>query len=129
MTTQPEQPPTQHVTIDQAASILGKSPATIRRMIKRGELQAIKATTPTGFVYRISLPNPAYAAGMPMQSSLAQNRRSEALEAILTAFSDRLEVLVEENARQGRRIEELATENERLRNRLAEPWWRRWFLP
>lgn len=118
MTTQPDQSPTQDVTIDQAATLLGKSAATVRRMIKRGELEAVKATTPTGFVYRIRLPESS-GPPLPTQGIIAQNRRSEALEGILAAFSDRLALLVEANDRQGRRIEELVAENTRLRLEVA----------
>lgn len=113
-----EQSPTQEVTIDQAAIIMGKSASTVRRMIKRGELETVKATTPTGFVYRIRLPVED-ASPPPTQAINAQNRRGEALEGILAAFSDRLATLVEENARQTSTIKEQAEEIGRLRMEVA----------
>ena len=49
-----ERLPIDLLTIHEAASQLGKSPQTIRRMIKRGEIRARRVKTPQGFHYVIS---------------------------------------------------------------------------
>ncbi|MBT4384141.1 helix-turn-helix domain-containing protein [Candidatus Peregrinibacteria bacterium] len=41
------------LTLGEAANILGKSPQTLRRMIKRGDLVAKRMKTPQGFQYMI----------------------------------------------------------------------------
>lgn len=124
MTTQPKQP-TQpsEVSIDEAARILGISPATVRRRVKQGRLQAIKATTTTGFIYRIRLPDEtsseyaeqaAYPES-PERQGNAQIVAYAALEAYLDRFRSELATLADVNATQGRRIEEQAEEIGRLK--------------
>lgn len=43
----------QQLGIDTAAERLGVSAKTVRRLVKTGQLPAVKVDTPTGFVYRI----------------------------------------------------------------------------
>lgn len=45
------------VSINQAAKQLGVSPDTIRRRLKRGELQGTQTRTPQGFVWQIEVPS------------------------------------------------------------------------
>jgi hypothetical protein len=112
----PEQPPTQQeVSILEAATILGKSPATIRRMITRGELTAVKATTPTGFVYRIRLPT-AEDAGPGL---LTRQEGLRSLEGFVQAFRSELSTLVEANDRHVATIKEQEAEIARLRMEVA----------
>lgn len=132
MTMQPDQPPKQlpsyqEVTIDEAAVILGKSPSTVRRMVKRGILETVKASTPTGFVYRIRLATKGLA-NTPNQSLNVQNQRSRALEDVLAAFRGELASLVEANDRHVATIKGQAEEIERLRMEAAysrRSLWRR----
>jgi excisionase family DNA binding protein len=156
MTTLPTQPPEQaptqgEVTIEEAARALGVSTATVRRRIRQGRLQAVKAATTTGFVYRIRLPEDAER--LAILPTRMEGLRG--MEGMVQAFRAELSGLVDLTTTQGRRVEELVRENEQLRAQVLalqapqpdpaadEPrataapaeerprasWWRRWFQP
>jgi excisionase family DNA binding protein len=55
-----EQPATlQGVTVAEAASILGVSTATVRRMVKRGQLEGQRVIRPQGSAFLVMLPGDA----------------------------------------------------------------------
>lgn len=64
------------LTLQEAADLLGKSTQTVRRLIKKGELQAQRVDTPQGFQYAVlrSSLSPRYTrfAPTPIQSPQAQ---------------------------------------------------------
>jgi excisionase family DNA binding protein len=67
-----EQPATwQRVTVAEAAEVLGVSTATVRRMVRRGQLDGERVQRPQGMVYVVRLPQDA-AAGAQQPSGTRQ---------------------------------------------------------
>lgn len=126
-------------SIEEAAEELGVSPSTVRRRVKRGQLQAVQARIAQGYEWRIRLraedktPNP----------SALVIRQPLSLEETRQAMADALSSIAEELATTRRALEEKDQELGRLREvereLLAElelartpepatergPWWRR----
>lgn len=71
---------TEHVSIQEAAERLGVSPDTIRRRLKRGELQGTQARTPQGFVWQIEVPSEPATSESKASESPAAAIAEDALE-------------------------------------------------
>jgi hypothetical protein len=81
----------EYVSIQEAAERLGVSADTVRRRVKRGELQGEREKTPQGFVWRVELP----AAETPPEAPGAlQTTPGEAIE--LELLRERIDELKEE---------------------------------
>ncbi len=83
-----EHVPYRRVTVAEAASILGVSVVTIRRMIKRGELEAERVIRPQGSAYLVALPpdaSPSLQDGTPTEQSAQDVSRTDGTPAALMA--------------------------------------------
>jgi excisionase family DNA binding protein len=118
-----EQPATlQGVTVAEAATILGVSTATVRRMVKRGDLEGERVLRPQGSVFVVRLrPDTIHAtadahdAAGTLHEAGGMPRSNASPGEQLAAWSETfLLPLVAVNERQAARIEELARENGRL---------------
>jgi excisionase family DNA binding protein len=129
-----EQPATlQGVTVAEAAAILGVSTATVRRMVKRGQLEGQRVIRPQGSAFVVMMP--AHASGITedttatQQSAGVTSRDNASPVAQLTAWSEtflvplvaaleRSQATVREQAETIGRQSERATELERENGRL-----------
>jgi excisionase family DNA binding protein len=125
-----EHVPYARVTVAEAAAILGVNVVTIRRMIKRGQLEAERVHRPQGSAYLVALPG--HGAGdetsteQPAQDMSRTQRTAtppaEAMVSLIqTTIATVLGPLVAElaasrqtNERQADRVAELERENGRL---------------
>ncbi len=126
-----EHVPSRQATVAEAAAILGVSVVTIRRMIKRGELEAERVVRPQGSAYLVTLPPDAPSPsedGTPTEQSAQDVSRTDGTPVgLMAAWSEAfLAPLVAELAesrqtveRQAERLVELARENGILTERLA----------
>jgi len=73
---------TEFVTINEAAKRLGVSPDTVRRRLKRGDLQGEREKTPQGFVWRIILPRDASDATEPQGAAIERELLRERLDEL-----------------------------------------------
>jgi excisionase family DNA binding protein len=126
-----EQPATlQGVTVAEAATILGVSTATVRRMVKRGDLEGERVLRPQGSVFVVRLPPDAihatagdqHAAGTLHESGVMPRSNTSPGEQLAAWSETFLLPLVAVNERQAARIEELARENGRLSAERDAAW-------
>jgi excisionase family DNA binding protein len=130
-----EQVPYTRVTVAEAASALGVTVVTIRRMIKRGQLEGERVIRPQGSAYLVKLPRDGtgdatsteqVAQDMSRTQGTAPAPAAEAMVSLIqTTIATVLGPLVAElaasrqtNERQADRIAELERENGRLTERL-----------
>ncbi|MBU0981863.1 helix-turn-helix domain-containing protein [Patescibacteria group bacterium] len=73
-----------YVTLQEAARIMRKSEQTLRRLIKKGELQAQRVKTPQGFHYIVSKEGLS-EIGPPEQESMFS---SSPIQNVVTALED-----------------------------------------
>ena len=112
--------PYARVTVVEAAKLLGVTVVTVRRMIRRGELEAERVLRPQGSAYLVTLPtDPAQGTGdgtttePPVQNvSRTQGTATELMAAWSTAV---LAPLVAELAVTRQRIEDLSAQVGELR--------------
>lgn len=102
-------------SIEEAAEELGVSPSTVRRRVKRGQLQAVQARIAQGYEWRIRLRVEDKTPTPPLLSI----RQPLSLEETRQVFTDGLSTLVEELATTRRQLVEAEKEAERLRAELA----------
>ena len=85
-----------YLTLQEAADLLGKSTQTVRRLIKKGELQAQRLQTPQGFQYAVlrssmtarfvRVPNVPYVNSPTVQPGVAaEMKQAETEEPIVEA--------------------------------------------
>lgn len=109
-------PPTQvEVSIEEAARLLGKSPSTIRRMVKRDALVATTIKTESGFVYRIHLSTEA----IPPQPSTLRTLPIDYAAEVRLAVEESLAPLLATLDARDETIRQQAEELGQLRERLA----------
>lgn len=124
----------EHLTITQAAPLLGMSERTLRRHVAVGRIEAIKASSPvTGSAWFIpqavvnALRRPRKSAALPSKEE--QNEATPCDEAMpqgVASLMEQIEVLAARAALLEERIAELENEDESLRpSQNAEPraWW------
>ena len=85
-TTGTEPGTSQRVTVAEAAAILGVSVVTVRRMIRRGQLEGERVVRPQGSAYAVTLP--ADATGAAEDGTPTGPDQAKALWLLLT-FADR----------------------------------------
>jgi excisionase family DNA binding protein len=74
-----EHVPYARVTVAEAAAIFGVNVVTIRRMIKRGQLEAERVHRPQGSAYLVTLPGHAAADGASMEQSAQDMSRTHGI--------------------------------------------------
>jgi excisionase family DNA binding protein len=151
-----EQPATlQDVTVAEAAEILGVSTATVRRMVKRGQLEGEQVQRPQGTAFVVRLPMDASQAAAdatstqqvpgvtPRGNASAPELMAAWSEAFLSPIMTRMaeqEAVIRqlewENGRQTAELEALRAQNAALLaststerpdpTTASGPWWRRW---
>ena len=110
-------------SIEEAAEELGVSPSTVRRRVKRGQLQAVQARIAQGYEWRIRLRAEDKTPNPPLLSI----RQPLSLEETRQAIADALAGLVDELSTTRRQLVEAEREAERLRAELATARERRWW--
>jgi hypothetical protein len=114
------------VSVEDAARALGISTNTVRRQVKAGTLRSERISRPQGYVVRVYIPEgqvpngqvPEVPSEVPTQVTtlVPVQERIEAIETLARAL---MAPLREELADARTQLAELATENGRLKERLA----------
>lgn len=146
-----QQPVTfQQVTVSEAAAILGVSTQTVRRMIRRGQLEGERVHRPQGITYVVSLPaddttgdtdatvtqqpppnvSRANATGQPAPAEAISAMIQATLTPIIAplvaevaASRQTIERQAEQLVSQAERIGTLTAENAALKGSHSPPWW------
>jgi len=112
------------VSVAEAARILGVSPQTIRRRIKRGILQAQKVDRPQGFTYRVDVPDEVIDQVPP-----ARDATPDQVNTSLSQALGLIARLQEENRDLAHQLGMFRERAETLQKLLEAPkpppWWRR----
>jgi Winged helix-turn-helix DNA-binding len=103
------------VTIREAAERLGVSQDTVKRRLKRGELQGVQEPRPQGFVWLVELPDEAAAAATPPPSA------AEVSAAEVRRLDQMVDLLREQLANRERDIRELHVLLEQAQRALPPP--------
>src|SRR5437868_876390 len=72
-----EHVPYTQVTVAEAAAILGVNVVTVRRMIKRGQLEAERVHRPQGSAYLVTLPGHGAPDGTPTEQPVRDVPRTQ----------------------------------------------------
>ena len=122
------------VTIQEAAQHLGVSQDTVRRRIRKEELQATQTPTPQGFRWVVELEDleeDAQAAPTPTHRpdiGGAQVEDGQDLRALVDALRSQLESQGEELVARRREVQELHVllQQKALPEAAGRPWWKFW---
>jgi Helix-turn-helix domain len=135
------------VTMAEAAKLLGVSVDTIRRKLRRGELQGYQQPRPQGFVWVVELPEDLENPGNTFAEGIASTPASDGgskdevhsleevvavLQAQVTAQQKQMEAQQEELAAKNKQIEQLHILLQQAQAALpaprgnGRPWWRFW---
>ena len=129
-----DQATTIQLTIREAAQRLGVSELTIRRRIKKGELEASKVTTPQGFTWRVSLPGDVLLEDEQEHITDSSNDEvATSLHASLNRQDDTITHLHGQLAEKDKQIEQLHILLKQSQDRMLSapkehdprPWWMR----
>ena len=119
------------VTIQEAAQHLGVSQDTVRRRIRKEELQARQTPTPQGFRWMVELEEDAQAAPtLPHRPDIggAQVEDGQDLRELVDALRSQLQSQGEELVARRREVQELHVllQQKALPEAVGRPWWRFW---
>jgi DNA-directed RNA polymerase specialized sigma24 family protein len=120
------------VTIQEAARHLGVSQDTIRRRIRKEELQARQMPTPQGFRWVMELEGleedaPA-APTPPHRPGIGQVEDGQDLRELVDVLRSQLQSLEEELVARRREVQELHVllQQKALPEAVGRPWWQFW---
>ena len=119
------------VTIQEAAQHLGVSQDTVRRRIRKDELQARQTPTPQGFRWLVELEEDAPAAPTPTHRpdiGGAQVEDGQDLRELVTILYSQLQLREEELMARRREVQELHVllQQKALPEAVGRPWWQFW---
>jgi excisionase family DNA binding protein len=112
------------LSIEEAAKALNVSKDTIRRRIKKGEIEAQKLPGPYGNMYYIKEEDLATAAEIVDLVTVSRQLRPQEIKEIMQAVIEPLQQEIKELRQE---VESLKGEIKQLPAAKQKPWWKRIF--